>query len=63
LLRLGTINAKYSRIPVIWKMVIRIPNYANRLGPWGKFVENSTKLICPEIIGFIGSSTVQCNGF
>jgi hypothetical protein len=25
--------------------------YPDRLGPWGKFVENSTKLACLEITG------------
>jgi hypothetical protein len=33
-------------------MVIRIPNYENRFGPWGKFVHNSTKLIYLEITGY-----------
>ena len=47
LLRLGTVNVKYSRIPVI-----RTPNYANRLGPLGKFVDNSTTLTCLEITGY-----------
>jgi hypothetical protein len=36
--------------------------YPDRLGPSGKFVENSTKRTCLEITGF-GSSTVQCYGF
>jgi hypothetical protein len=34
----------YSRIPLIRKLVIRTANYPERLGPSGKFVENSTKL-------------------
>ena len=33
-------------------LVIRIANYPDRLGPWGKFVENSTKLTCLEITGY-----------
>jgi len=32
-------------------------HYPDRLGPPGKFVKNSTKLTCLEIIG---SSTVEC---
>ena len=34
----------YSRTPVIRTLVTRIAKYADRLGPSGKFVENSTKL-------------------
>jgi len=37
---------KYSRTPLIRKLVIRIANYADRLGPSGKFEQNSTKLTC-----------------
>ena len=38
---------------------IRITNYPERLGPSGKFVQNSTKLTCPEITGYrIKYSTV-----
>jgi len=29
-----------------------LPGYPDRLGPSGKFVENSTKLSCLEIIGY-----------
>jgi hypothetical protein len=42
----------YSRTPIIRKLVIRISNYPDRLGPSGKFVENSTKLTCLEITGY-----------
>jgi len=42
---------KYSRTPLIRKMVVRIANYPDRLGLSGKFVENSTKLTCLEITG------------
>ena len=52
---------KYSRNPLIRKMVIRIANYPERLGLSGKFVENNTKLTCLEIPA-MGSSTVQCYG-
>jgi hypothetical protein len=31
--------------------LIQITNYPDRLGPSGKFVENSTKLPCLEITG------------
>jgi len=37
---------KYIRTPLIRKLVIRTSNYPDRLGPSGKFVENSTKLTC-----------------
>ena len=43
--------SKYSRTPVIRKLVIRIANYPERLAPSGKFVENATKLTCFEIAG------------
>ena len=40
-------------------LVIWIANYPERLGPLGKFVENSTKLICLGITGYrIRYSTV-----
>jgi hypothetical protein len=40
-------------------LVIRIANYPDRLGPLGKFVENSTKLTCLGITGYrIKYSTV-----
>jgi hypothetical protein len=42
----------YSRIPLSRKLVIRIPNYPNRLGSSGKHVDNSTKLTCLEITGY-----------
>jgi len=35
-----------SITPLIRTLVIRIANYPNRLGPSGKFVENSTKVTC-----------------
>jgi hypothetical protein len=42
---------KYRRTPLIRKLVIRISNNPYRLGPSGKFAENSTKLTCLEITG------------
>jgi len=42
----------YSRTPLIRTLDIRIANYPDRLGLWGKFVENSTKLTCLEITGY-----------
>ena len=42
----------YSRTPLIRKLVIRIANCPDRLGPSDKFVENSTKLTCFEITGY-----------
>jgi hypothetical protein len=51
-------NLQYSRTPLIQTLVIPI-NYPDRLGPPGKFVQNSTKLICLEIAGYrIKYSTV-----
>ena len=38
------------RSPLIRKLAIRITNYPDRLGPSGKFIENSTALTCLEII-------------
>ena len=50
---------EHSRTPLIRTLVIRISNYPDRLGPSGKFVENSTKLTCLEITGYwIKYSTV-----
>jgi len=49
---------EYSRTSLIRTLVIRIANYLNRLGPLGKFVQNSTMKL-----PVIGSSTVQCNGY
>jgi len=44
---------------LIRMLVIRIANYPDRLGPSGKFVENSAKLTCLEITGYrIKYSTV-----
>jgi hypothetical protein len=40
---------KYSKTPLIQMLVIQIANYPDRLGPPGKFVENSTKQTCLEI--------------
>ena len=42
-------------------VVVRIPNYQDRLGPSRKYVENSTKLFALKL-PVIGSSTVQCYG-
>jgi len=44
-------TTEYSWIPLIRKLVIRITNCPDRLGPSGKFVENSTKLTRLEITG------------
>ena len=44
--------SSYSRTPLIRKLVIRIANYPDRIGPSGKFVEESTKLTCVEITGY-----------
>jgi len=45
--------------PLIRTPVIRIVNFPNRLGPSGKFVEDSTKLTRLEINGYrIKYSTV-----
>jgi len=55
---------KYGRTPlirtlIIRTLVIRTADYPDLLGPSGKFVENSTKLTCPEITGYqIKYSTV-----
>ena len=45
-------NVKYSTIPLIRKLVIRMTDYPDRLGPSGNFVENSTKLTCLAITGY-----------
>jgi hypothetical protein len=42
----------YSRTPLIRKLVIRVANYPDWLGPSGKFVKNSSKLICFEVTGY-----------
>ena len=44
---------KYSRTPVIWTPVTQIANYPARLDSLGKSVENSTKLTCLEITGYL----------
>jgi len=41
-LSVGHIKKKYSRIPLIRKLVIRIPYYLDRLGPSDKFIKNFT---------------------
>ena len=43
---------KYSRTPFIRKLIIRIADYPDRLGPSGKFDENSTKITCLEFTGY-----------
>ena len=43
---------QYSRTPPMRKLVIRTANYPDRLGPSSNFVENSTKLTCPEITSY-----------
>jgi hypothetical protein len=42
-----------SGTPIIRTLVIRNSNYPDRLGPSSKFVENSTKLTCFEIAGYL----------
>jgi hypothetical protein len=50
---------KYSRTPLNRTLGSRIADYPVRLGPSDKFVENSTKITCPEITGYrIKYSTV-----
>jgi hypothetical protein len=50
---------QHSITSLIRAVVVRIANYPDRLGPSGKFVENSIKLICLEITGYrIKYSTV-----
>jgi hypothetical protein len=44
---------KYGRTPLIRTLVTRIANYPDRLGLWGEFVKNSTKLTCVEIAGCV----------
>jgi hypothetical protein len=41
-----------SRTPLMRKLVIGIANYPDRLGLSGKFVKNSTKVTCLEIISY-----------
>jgi len=49
---------------VQWNFTYPDARYPDRLGPSGKFVENSTKLTCLEITVYrIEYSTVQCYGF
>jgi len=50
-LKLEIVN-QCSRTPLIRTLVIRFPSYPDRLGPSGKFVENSTILTCLEITGY-----------
>jgi hypothetical protein len=52
-------QTQYSRTPLIRKLVIRNANNPDRLGPSGKFIENSKKSTCLEITGYrIKFSTV-----
>jgi hypothetical protein len=46
-------TTEYSRTPLIRKLAIQIANYPDRLGPSGKSVQNSTKLTCLEITGYL----------
>jgi len=39
-------NGKYRRTLLSRMLTIRVANYPERLGPSGKFVDNSKKLIC-----------------
>jgi hypothetical protein len=43
---------KYKGTPLIRKLVIRIANYPDQLGPSGKFVENPKELTCLEIASY-----------
>ena len=45
-------KTKYSRTPLFGTLGIRMANYPDRLGPSGKFIENSTQLTCLEITGY-----------
>jgi hypothetical protein len=56
------IGTKYSRTPLIRKMVIRNATNPDQLDPSDKLVEKSTRLTCTEITGY-RISTVQCYGF
>jgi hypothetical protein len=52
-------SSTYSRTPLIRRLAFRIANYPDRLDPSDKFIDNSTKLTCLEIIGYqIKYSTV-----
>jgi hypothetical protein len=62
LLKYRDLDCEYSRTTTYPDMVVRIANYPDRLGPLGKFVENSTELTFLEVT-VSGSSTVQCYGF
>ena len=42
----------YGGTPFIRKLVNRTANYPDRLGPSGKFVDNSTKLTCLQITSY-----------
>jgi hypothetical protein len=48
-----TVTGIYTRTPFIRTLVIRITNYPDRLGLSCKSVENSTKLTCLEVTGFL----------
>jgi hypothetical protein len=56
------IGTKYSRTPLIRKLVIWNANYPDQLDPSNKLVEKFTKLTCNEMTGY-RISTVQCFGF
>jgi len=60
LLKYRGLDWEYSKTTLIWTLVVRIANY--RLGPLGKFVENSTKVTFLDIT-VSGSSAVPCSGF
>ena len=46
------LDIQYRRTHLIRRLVIGIANFPDRLGPSGKFVDNSTKLNCLEITGY-----------
>ena len=55
----GLPTLKYSRTPIIRKLVIPTANNPERFDTSGKFVNNLTKLTCLEITGYrIKCSTV-----
>jgi len=52
MLRFRVEERKYSRTPLIRKLVMRIANYPDRLGSSSKFIKNSKILIYLEITGY-----------
>jgi hypothetical protein len=46
----NALNCSEYKTPLVRTLIIRIANFLDRLGPSGKFVENSTKPACLEIV-------------